>query len=50
MAWTHLERIKSYEVIVGPMKGNRRIGTPRIMMLDDIKADKTHEKTASSHG
>ena len=32
------------EVIEGRMEGKRGRGKPRIMMLDDIKADETYEK------
>ena len=32
------------KVIEGRMEGKRGRGKPRIMMLDDIKADETYEK------
>ena len=32
------------EVIEGRMEGKREKGKPRIMILDDIKADETYEK------
>ena len=32
------------EVIEGRMEENRGIGKPRIMMVDDFKADETYEK------
>ena len=33
------------EVIEGRLEGKRERGKQRIMMLDDIKADETYEKT-----
>ena len=46
MAWTHLLRGESLvkKVIGWRMEGKKGRGKPRIMMLDDIKADETHEK------
>ena len=34
------------EIIEGWMEGKRGRGKPRIMMLDDIKADETHERSS----
>ena len=46
MARTHILRGESLvkRVIEGRMEGKRGRGEPRIMMLDDIKADETYEK------
>ena len=36
--------VKEVIEVIGRMEGKRERGKPRIMMLDDIKADETYEK------
>ena len=45
MAWTHLERRRLIQAVIDRrMEGKRGRGKPRIIILDDNKADETDEK------